>query len=195
MKKQIISLFILIFTAAGMAAETGYNGLKWFTNINKINLSYEKPIPEIPIEELKDQIRMQEKPMLGIQTQVYYIFNEDELTCISYSIDSSATSRLLDKLSKPIFITHIKPTEKESYIKKQSLSDKITAENENMLLCLSFIAIMGKFEIKGYASLKSDEGNGRIYIYDYNEDTRVWVLQDAIPGKTYVIYFPHEQDF
>ena len=37
--------------------------------------------------------------------------------------------------------------------------------------------------------------SGRITIYDYNEDTRCYVIENFIVGKTAVIYVPHEQDF
>ena len=42
---------------------------------------------------------------------------------------------------------------------------------------------------------KSREAPGTVYIYDYNEDTRVYIYDNVITGKAVVVYVPHEQDY
>ena len=51
--------------------------------------------------------------------------------------------------------------------------------------------------IDGIEELKIDEGNGKstVYIYDYNDDTRVYIFENLVEGLTFVYYAQHEQDF
>ena len=41
----------------------------------------------------------------------------------------------------------------------------------------------------------STETNGTLYIYDYNDDTRVYIYDNIIKDKAVVVYVPHEQDY
>ena len=42
---------------------------------------------------------------------------------------------------------------------------------------------------------KPDVNTGIVYIYDYNDDTRVYIYENFIEDKTFVVYVPHEQDY
>ena len=42
---------------------------------------------------------------------------------------------------------------------------------------------------------KIDNGDARIYIYDYNDDTRVYLFENVVKGVLFVVYTHHEQDF
>ena len=43
--------------------------------------------------------------------------------------------------------------------------------------------------------LDSTEKYGTLYIYDYNDDTRVYIYDNIIKDKAVVVYVPHEQDY
>ena len=57
--------------------------------------------------------------------------------------------------------------------------------------------IMLGIRIDGIEELKNDEGNGKstVYIYDYNDDTRVYIFENLVEGLTFVYYAQHEQDY
>ena len=40
-----------------------------------------------------------------------------------------------------------------------------------------------------------DKGTGTITVYDYNDDTRVYILENVVEDKIFVIYLYHEQDY
>lgn len=190
MKKQTIALLFLIFTAAGLAAETGYNGIKWLTDTKKINLSFEKELPKTE-EDMQGLVRMQERPILGTITQVFYLFYEGAFFGVSYCINSQETPRLLEKYNNLVFETSISNGTKEEL--REEISE-ITDENENMVISLGFFYLAAEFQGEGYKQ-DFEEGNGKIYIYDYNDDTRVYIFENSVEGITGVVYLPCEQDY
>lgn len=54
-----------------------------------------------------------------------------------------------------------------------------------------------EIEETGYEEIKPEPGNdtGKIYIYDYNEDTRVYLYENVVTDYAFVVYVPHEQDY
>ena len=68
-----------------------------------------------------------------------------------------------------------------------------------ILICESYtyeIAI--KCEEKGYKSNKATKtgpGVGTLYIYDYNDDTRVYIAAGNVEDMAFVAYVPHFKDY
>ncbi len=194
MKKQIIALLLLIITSE-LVAETGYNGLDWFTNKKYVALSNEI---ESGTPIYWDFVKAQEKPILGQKTEIFYVFPDYEHLCaVEYSIDEKETKRLLEKFNNLVYDTNINTNTEEYFIGLYKDPEELSEKDRKAILFTAFGLICEDMESNGYKNIGNDdpEFTGHLYIYDYNDDTRVYIFENAIEGKTIVVYFPHEQDY
>lgn len=193
MKKTLTSL-LLIVLSFGLFAETGYNGLKW--NIKKEILNQQK---RLSTTEESSNIEIEERAILGTKTKIYYHIPAGELWAISYTIPKEKTHQLLKKYKKENLIIK---TKTPSRTKNEILED---LKNEGDDLPADFDAFINEgyyllvFSVEeegiDYLINDTDSGKGILYIYDYNEDTRVYILENQIEGLTLVYYTYHEQDY
>ena len=68
-----------------------------------------------------------------------------------------------------------------------------------IIICETYMYELASIsEDKGYKSNKATEagpGIGTLYIYDYNDDTRVYIAAGNVEGFAFVAYVPHFKDY
>lgn len=180
-------LFILLFSCiAGAFAETGYNGHQWWTSrqVVKDKLLYrtEPTTQNKTDEEFYIYVEVETKTMLGIKTNVYYHFFEKTLSGVTYSLPPEKTKELKTKYKDKV---------KELEIEYKIDADTEVQQNASFHNFIFNAMTMGDTE---YISGFEGKGN-RISIYNYNDDTRVYILEDKLHNKTFVAYMYHEQDY
>lgn len=185
MKKQITTLLILFLTL-GLYAETGYAGIEWGTAKNKFKF-----------EEELEGAGIINKTMLGEETRVFYSFNnKNNLDGISYSISRKKTSQLINRYpyEKRIGSIKIDTLTKEDLYKdlgELAENEKLLEEYISIVLCSNAAPLcdvrMGQGK-RGY-------GDCTVHIYNYNDDTRVYIFENLVEGRTFVYYTFHEQDY
>ena len=209
MKKTIITLLFLILTF-GLFSETGYNGTAWKKQRDKLNFGKHAEDWELG----NFCIVSFGTVILGDDSIKSYFFDKEKgLNCVSYYIPEKSLKELLSKFDS---------NKKVYEIKTQLFSkDELTGEVNNLIktnetpsfydgtddATTAFMIILGEIslyeianitEIKGYKNIKeakSGPGVGTLYIYDYNDDTRIYISSGNIEGLAFVAYVPHSQDY
>ncbi len=190
MKKTITTLLILFLTL-GLFAETGYNGHQWFISKTGLLLSNKvKP----GTDKLWNDTEAEKRPILGDENTIYYHFAENSLYAVSYCIKAEKTDLIRKKMPAPVY--EIKTKSIPIVFVLNDIPEDI--EDENLYLNNKMATSAFNFELYGYSQLKAVEvenGEGTISIYDYNNDTRVYIFENSINRLTFVVYAYHEQDY
>lgn len=184
MKKQIISFFILIFTAAGLAAETGYEAYDWGEN----------PLVIIQYEDNQKQKKTElwsstypplifEKELNGFKTNVFFIFNNSGyFNLVFYYTDIKNSKKIKDGLKNEVGVI------KSSQFTEKDLLEKfpyVTQVTKDYIIGDFFISIIN-------GTITPETGSGTITIYNYNDDTWCYVFENVLKDKTCVVYAPKE---
>ena len=185
MKKIFLSLFVLLFTF-GLFAETGYAGVNWGAKREQLKYLFE----DHPNTEDWKNTEVRLKMIQGEQTKVYYHFC-DVLVGVSYTIPSSKTKKLINIFKNCIDVVTI-PTMTKEEAKENLKIDFENKQESDIQINNAMFQTMAILDQKG---INQSDGKGLIWIFDYNEDTRVYVIQDLIEGLTTVVYIVHEQDY
>ena len=164
-------------------------------------------------------VKVAVKTILGERSLVNYFFTNigyqlpknkrDEkykLVAISYIVPKEKTNVILKRfpiqklVNKYIkcrsdFLDFIK---NEYFNKIDFVNLKTNTANSLITSAVSTTTI--SFEKDGQANEllpeeNSTEKDGTLYIYDYNDDTRVYIYDNIIKDKAVVVYVPHEQDY
>lgn len=184
--KKIFFIFVLVFCLTTGFAEAGYNGLQWGAKYN-----------DIPYPEISENTKAREKKMVGVYTTIFYHLRGNQLKGISYTIPVEKTTEIKSKYKKQIDTKQVEAIsqkdwsnllKEEKKISEKFTSEEIDRESNKMI----FLLARGIEEDRASGM---DKGNAQIYIYDYNEDTRVYIFENMIEGVTFVVYTQHEQDF
>jgi hypothetical protein len=191
--KKLFFIFIFISCFATAIAETGYRGHLWYSKYDTFpesgqeinNLSYDSTIPLI-----------YKKTILESKTFLFYDINctTGELESAGYLIPKNKTDLLKKELKQ-----------KKSMVIKMDFSeyDYETGETqvENNFYIFASLAYITKNALENITDQDKEDlktfknAAGRITIYDYNDDTRCYVFENATPDYTVVIYVPHEQEY
>lgn len=186
MKKQITVLLFLIFAAAGLAAETGYQGHKWYESIYDF--------PETNLVEFEETpsygwmtCKAYNQKILGERTILFYGFHSEhgELTCAGYTISNEAAEIIKNDLGK----------KQKEY--KVNAEDPKEIKTEAEAKWRDFYTFAGLEEIASYIEngyLTDEdipEGDGVITIYNYNDDTNVYFFENFYDKRTIVIFIPY----
>jgi hypothetical protein len=194
MKKAILFIFLLsVFF--GAFAETGYNKHAWGTKKSDIKLKSEtKPGKD----SLWKDTKAENKSILGKMRPVYYHFFNDSLGAISYTLPIEKVKNFQNKMKEKVFETQAE-SEDIDFILVSCKEEKIIPEIQDIDLDLNKIVAITTLEAEndGYEEIDPAPENaaGRIYIYDYNDDTRVYLYENVVTDYAFVVYVPHEQDF
>ena len=210
--KKIFIIALLIFNFV-IFAETGYTGTEWYTPKNIVI----KSLLLSPVDKGdNDFIYIKEKNILNERTVVCYYFSvpddlskikdfsQDELlwlTGIAYLIPKEKTELLLKKYNNQVLklfiIKDISEQESDSSTNAISFEtiDKIDLQQEFLMMSLGFEK--NGITLNEHPSIveKPNANTANVYIYDYNDDTRVYIYENFIENKTVVVYVPHEQDY
>lgn len=191
MKKTITTLLILFLTL-GIFAETGYNNHSWLIKKENLQLNYRI---EPGDDKLWEDTAAEKKPILGKETVIYYHFGNDVLYSISYCTKNEKTELIKKKMPEPIMEIKTISIPFSYFVSKGILSET----NDLDLYFNKQMAISAlNYELDGYDQLKevaTEDGACTISIYDYNDDTRVYIFDNNIEGLTFVVYTYHEQDY
>lgn len=205
--KKLFILFALLCGAV-CYADKGYDGLEWGQYKNKIPFSNE--LIKIETEAfsnfgLKTIPFKKIKMIAGEKIPVYYHFGNDEkdfyLCAVAYAVDSEKTNRIKSNfknliLSKKITIdfSKINEDDKENNIFALPLTLAFYSIVDSEVYFEMLDPLNTKLEdIKDFP-VRTDEP-GELSIYDYNDDTRVYIFDRITNDKTVVVYVPHEQDY
>jgi hypothetical protein len=191
--KKLFFIFVLLSCFAVGFAETGYRGHQWYsaaesfpkTGQENVNLEYDSTKPII-----------YKKTILESKTFLFYDINigTDELESAGYLVPKNKTEQLkkeLKSMKKTIYNYDFSEMEIETGTSQLENDFNIFAEFSWITkLFESSMTEQDKEDLKAFKNAE-----GRITIYDYNDDTRCYIFENAIPDRTVVIYVPHEQDF
>lgn len=194
MKKRIILIAAIMLAGALAFGETGWNNHQWWTDVKKYRTDKDEKIPESLIT-LQDKVQATKRLILGKKINVYFLFPDGKLTGISYTIESSKTEELKKKFNQPVSYIKFYQFSKEEIIEGAAQDEVIIKTDEEIewIMTSVLFAIAATIEQEGMGSY--NEGDAQLSIYDYNDDTRVYIYENIMEGQTVVVYVPHEQDF
>ena len=163
------------------------------------------------------KIKINDTVVLGRKNKVVYVFGKDgeeyQLFGVSYIVDTEQAREITNKLTPVrLYKTYYQTNGfKDSFDQKvldeiQISRNEITQEFDNDFIRLMFVLVSGEYELEGEGGnhfnrfsfelpKKKTKATGTLYIYDYNEDTRVYIYDNIIKDKAVVVYVPHEQDY
>ena len=201
--KKTIAIFFLCCSLS-LFAETGYRGYKWYSNIwdfpasgqieeaKEVGIGYNAPL-------------VYEKKIMDEQTFLFYDFDTRtmELQAAGYLIPKNKTTELKTKIKeqkREEFKIALNEIISEYEIDEQDIVEygemliKILAEYSTISECENIAKYM-EIEREELEQHKDEKATGTITIYDYNDDTRIYLFEGAVKEKTVVVYVPHEQDY
>ena len=209
--KKIFFTFILVFCLVAGFAENGYNGTSWGTTKNKIQFG--ENIDSWQMTQNLEIITFSTTTQ-GKTTIKAYFFNNEKLAGISYYLPENSLKDFISKIkaekkvleieTELFSIQNLMESLKQSKNKKNYPTFMDGSEDSEY----AFIAVLGEsylYEIasyseeKGYKNIKKTTkkapGTGTLYIYDYNDDTRVYITAGNVDGLAFVAYVPHVKDY
>ena len=198
MKKTIAIL--LFFIGCMLYAETGYRGHEWY--------SLSSTFPRTGREKNEQPGWMKtiiyQKEILGETTFLFYgfSFEYEEFINAGYIIPIEKHYDLVAELYPTKYniykINLGDYANLEEQIEEAKRNDddyKNYGEKEEYHFFydqLSWFALM--IEQYGIEEIQENP-NATVIIYDYNNDTRLYLFDGAIKGKTVAVYVPHEQNY
>ena len=194
MKKIFFILVLLSCFAAGFA-ETGYAGTQWGTH--KQNLKIGDKI-EPTENELWESTEARKKLILNKQNTIYYHFADSYLYGITYTLSREDTKQIRSKFKNEVDIINLEAFSHEEWIEnllnQGMIDNKEDSAEVNLATNKMIFEITAVYEFQGYKK-QIKNGNAKVYIYDYNDDTRVFLFENIVEGYSFVSYIWHEQDF
>lgn len=201
--KRVISLILAVGIAAGalLFGETGYKKFQWNYPIENVLdcITHQTPLNEAQKEYFAECLIVEELPILGMKTEVFYFSAGNYISGIAYFIPTSKVKSLKTNLRSKVTEVKVEGTQEKTY--KNKLNENYPELNPEDYWRASFASDKCIFSIYieavGYDTLKQEKGkkNCTLSIYDYNDDTRVYIYENIIEGQTVVVYVPHEQDY
>lgn len=131
------------------------------------------------------------------------------LESVCYIIERERTTELFQKLGKGTRsypITKTKGDISDLFPKEQELKKlkSFSKDAVDSITRMFFIQFSRAYETDGeevfsnidfITRTATPNAPGTLYIYDYNDDTRLYIYDNVITGKAVVVYVPHEQDY
>lgn len=200
MKKQTIALFILIFTAAGLTAETGYKGINWGSAEFIITYYEGEEINPVPNKDNYYPM-LYKKTLLGEETNLFYLMqSEYGLLGVFYVTPETNNEKLkfnLRNKEKIYEYPFLRDAENQLWKKaEEEFKEAIDYPIVEYSIGFYMWQFAGAYEFEYKVQQFPTEGlEGIISVYDYNDDTRLYIFENIIPEKTIVVYFPYEQDY
>ena len=234
--KKLLFLIYLFLCIPFVFGETGYRGIKWYSNSNEILdkvfiyqnkfLSDEEKIfIESEFEKLEYVADM---PILGSVIKVCYYLSDNgwkykqthgdiddvfieygALESVCYIIERKRATGLFQRLgekTRSYAVTRTKNDIVDLFPEKQELKrlKSFSGSAMDSITRMFFIQLSRAYEIDGEEAFSNTnfitrkitkKAPATLYIYDYNEDTRVYIYDNVITDKAVVVYVPHEQDY
>lgn len=192
--KKIFFILVLVFCLTAGFAETGYAGTPWGTLKQNLKIGDRIAPTDNPLWESTEA---RKKLILNKQNTVYYHFFENQLYGVSYTLQAEDTKQICAKFTNKVDMKKIPGMNKLEWIEIMFTEGLIDNKEDNEIINLAsnkmIFEVAAGFEFYGNKTTKT--GDAKIYIYDYNEDTRVYIFENMVEGLTFVTYMWHEQDF
>ena len=187
MKKQIITFLILIFTAAGLAAETGYQGFKWYCGINLLPIYKTVELEKEPHSGFYHPM-IYEKQIMGEQTYIYMITAYEQFIAAGFIISQEAAAKISKELG-PLVCQYNVTTEGRDTKKKD------TDAYKDFFILADFLKIAEGIENGKMNINPMPEGKGKITVHNYNDDTYAFEFNNFYDLRTTVVFFPHHRGY
>ena len=202
-------------------AETGYNGIEWYTELEVVgkNREWRKSSEngysfEDAFEFSSNAIRNETKTIFGKPNELTYYFvnkggllakdaiDDDvkRLLAVLYMTERKNLSKRIsqytdivkeyDNLYSNMATIQTSTEEKAKKFNSISKSEQETALKIQLLFLTRFYEREGKSYIPRSALSHGgyNEKEGKLYIYDHNEDTRVYIYDNVVKNKIVCIY-------
>lgn len=219
MKKLLFILCTLVL-GSFVFAETGFMKTSWYMSLSKLQKvtnaelstdNYSQIMKEDGLYNL-----VEKKPITGTLTEISYLLMQHEdgafyLNAISFLKNKSEIEDLKSKYKQKIYTTSFDFNiddlvdalgKKDNYQPKDELEK--TEICKIIFIPFCFMAEKGGYKALDYINskefldvleVKLKKGTSQISIYDYNDDTRVYIFENVLKDKAVVVYVPHEQDY
>ncbi len=208
--KKLFFIFVLVSCFAAGFAETGYYDTEWGTKRDRLDFG-----------EKADEWKYGNITMVSFGTIILgdnsiktYFFDKDKgLNCVGYFIPEGTLKELLLKFDSRKKVYEIQ-TElfkiEEIYeianeiIKRGEEPQFYDSTDDAKIAFTIILAELYNYEIaditqnKGYKKLekaKQGPGVGTLMIYDYNDDSRVYITTGNVENLAFVTYVPNFQDY
>ncbi len=190
--KKTLFIILLLSCFAGAFAETGYANNQWGD-------TYLEVLNKTSAIEYNSDTHFKRKVMVGVETNVFYHFDNEDFIGVSYSLPKEKTEEIKSKFSKIITSQKTQTIPKKKFIetikKDVNLLEKYNTDNISFISDKYAFLQARKIETVGTSQYIDNNGTGNLYIYDYNDDTRVYIFENFVEGITFVVYTYHEQDY
>lgn len=199
--KKTIAILLFLICSVFLFAETGYRGFEWGTSEFLFELKAGEEDEPIETEDLPISTKVYKTKLLGEERNLYYYFANDMLVSALYFIPAELTDRLLNNLEDNKLIAQRSVEEEMAKQFEESVKQIFTNVEEqdqnlrNFMLGSLLITLCFQIDDADFNQLEKQEGECLIYIYNYNNDTRLYIYKNITKGKTAVVYIPHEQDY
>lgn len=191
--KKIISVFLFVVLNFCLSAQTGYRGHSWYSNVSDFPKSGQLVLSEYDRPSLGyDYPLIYEKKILGDKIFVFYNFDlrTDELNSVGYIISKDKTAILKEEFK------NLKKREFQVDLENLSEYQEEDVQYVTDYFCFAYSLQMARFMEEGEEIKQSSKRTAiKITVYDYNDDTRVYIFENVINGRSAVVYVPHEQDY
>lgn len=193
MKKKIILTLVLFMIEAAAFCETGYKNFKWGTSAARVveQIGINNIKNPIDNKELFQSALIQNKIILGERNEINMFFLNKKLDGVGYLIPNNKKDLLIENFKKNIYQFKFPQVTQSEF----NEAKEIHKEYIYNVLVYRLYQKTSQYEVLGISELKESSGLCQLTIYDYNDDTRVYIYENIIEGETVVVYVPHEQDY
>ena len=201
--KKIFFIFVLLSCFAAGFAETGYDGIEWGTKRDSLKFSEGAQ----SWKEQNLEVVAFSTVILGRSTIKSFLFNDQKLDGVAYSFIKKDLPELLKKFDNnkkvyeiPLTIDYENDLE---YIIKNSELPAFAKDEEYGAYAFKLIIAQAMSwelcrmaESEGYKKIEAEkQAKEKLFIYDYNNNTRVYILTGGMQGLGFVVYVPHSKDY
>ena len=202
MKKTITTLLILFLTL-GLFAETGYQKHQWYSNPGDFPKYGRIDYTETPQYGIKwpyiykAEIQKKSTFVYYCFSGLYEAFQTPEFISAGFFIsEKNAKDYVKQTLQNKTKVGIVEAYDVELYREaEEGIPEEI---NDFFMLadftdCARYVDELG-IETTNKEFIKEKKSNStisHISIYDYNDDTRCYIFENFVPGRTAIIFGPH----
>lgn len=205
--KKIITTLLCLLLLCGLFAETGYDGVRWYSPIKTLDNAWDSGKGAIVVPEVCT--------ILGNTSIKSFVYEKNKLVGVGYCITEEQVAELLSRLEEKKKVYEINTSFITDSLTSSTFRLSIQKNNvpsfydaEKKTTSYLFYSMIGDYysvkkaneiESEGYKNLKEakkkDAGYCTLYIYDYNDDTRIYITSGNAEGLAFVSYVPHIKDY
>lgn len=192
--KKIIFILIFISCFAVAFAETGYRGYKWEEEYS--TFSAPDPIVYMESDKIWGQSRAEHLSMYGHLTTLFYHYIDEKLKAIAITTTTNDTAKIKESYRNLVKQVKVDNYTKSEFLTLLSYNGIMTGMYDKDLRINKYLGIQSYlFEQDGLEqldSLSTENGKANIYVYNYNDDTRLYLYENYIQYLTIAVYVKHK---